>query len=103
MVETSQKSRIAPGSRITIRYYELNELLSALAVFGLPLSGVVLSLVIWVIVAPSRIESVPSILSAGAGLVAGFFMVKLIDRAIRKKYPSEILSQSAAAPLDSDV
>lgn len=103
MVESGKKEYIAPGSQITIRYYELNELLSALAVFGLPLLGVVLSLVIWYLVAPSRIESVPSLLSAGAGLAAGFFIVKIIDRAIRNKYPSEILSRSAAAPLESDV
>lgn len=79
------------GTRVEVRFAEINELIGALIVFGIPLTCALISLVVWYAVSPARIESGLSLLSAGASFAAGFGIVRLIDNAFRKRFPSHII------------
>jgi len=80
------------GTRVTVRFAEINELIGALIVFGIPLASALLSLLVWYAVAPAQVESGVSILSAGASFAAGFGIVRLIDNIFRNRFPSQIIS-----------
>jgi len=82
---------VTPGMLITVRYTEINELLGALIVFGIPLGSALFSLFLWYIIAPGRAESGLSILSSGAAFAAGFIPVRIIDGIFRRRYPSRII------------
>jgi positive regulator of sigma E activity len=101
MAATDDPAHFTLGQSVTLRYYELNELLGALIVFGIPLACAMLSLIVWYLVSPAAVESGPSLLSAGIAFVAGFFIVKIIDRTFRTAYPSQIVATDDVASVTS--
>lgn len=80
------------GTIVTVKFSEINEFIGALIVFGIPLLSAFLSLLLWYIFNPEKIESGISLLSAGLSFTGGFFIVRCIDHYFRHCFPSSILS-----------
>jgi hypothetical protein len=80
------------GQKIEFLYTTLNENIVAFIVFGIPISAVFLTLMLWYCISPATIETPVSFLSAAVALLAGFTIVAAVDYWFRSKFPSKILS-----------
>jgi hypothetical protein len=80
------------GQKIEFLHVSLNENLVAFIVFGIPISAVFFTQLLWYLFSPASVETPISFLSAAAALLAGFAIVAAVDFWFRSKFPSKILS-----------
>ena len=84
------------GARVRVRRHALNPALAAGAVFGIPLLGVILALVLRHGLAPARVNSPMTVLLGFAGLAAGAGMVCIAEHLYRGKFPTAIEARPAS-------
>lgn len=92
VIFNSMASHYKIGQEITFKHFSINGALLAFFVFGFPISNAVITLLFWKICSPSSVESPFAILTTVVIFILSFSSVYFVDRYIRKKYPSIILT-----------
>jgi len=82
------------GQKVQISRLVLNENISALVVFGIPVLFSFLCITGWFIYSPQEVESPFAVLSTAISFTIGFPVVWCIDKLFYRKYPPRILPES---------
>jgi hypothetical protein len=86
----------APGytvdMTITFNYRSINDTLMLMLAFGIPCLSAAIVALLWMIHAPSNIESSLSIMSITGAFCGGFVILWLLDILIRRRIPAQIIS-----------
>jgi len=77
---------------ITFNYRSINDTLMLILAFGIPCLSAALVTLLWMIHAPSHIESPLSIMSITGAFCGGFVILWLLDLLIRRRIPAQIIS-----------
>ena len=80
-----------PGDHIRFnRYIPEPNIVSAL-VFGVPITGAIAAMVLWLLNAPERSESSLAVLTIGAAFLGGVIILALLDLLFKKRYPATVV------------
>ena len=91
-IYTSQAPDYAVDMPITFNYRSINDTLMLIMAFGIPCITAAVVALLWLIHAPSKIESPLSILSITGAFCGGFVILWFLDIVIRRRIPAQIIS-----------
>jgi hypothetical protein len=99
-IPTDHPENYPPGTRVTVTTRTPGQAVGALIVFGIPLLLACAALFIRYQINPSTIESAASLATVGGSFAAGFIIVGVLDRLLRRRYPVSIVpeAQPASSP-----
>ncbi len=91
-IYTPQAPGYAVDMTITFNYRSINDTLMLIMAFGIPCLSAAIVTLLWLIHAPSQIESPLSILSITGAFCCGFVVLWILDILIRRQIPAQIIS-----------
>jgi hypothetical protein len=91
-IYTPQAVDYAVDMTITFNYRSINDTLMLILAFGVPCLSAAAVALLWLIYAPSQIESPSSIMSITGAFCIGFVILWLLDISIRRRIPAQIIS-----------
>lgn len=91
-IYTPQAPDYSVDMTITFNYRSINDMLMLLMAFGIPCIFAALAALLWMIQAPSQMDSPLFVLSITSAFCFGFVILWLLDVSIRRRIPAQIIS-----------
>ncbi|MGE5672021.1 MAG: hypothetical protein ACM31E_11285 [Fibrobacterota bacterium] len=91
-IYTPQAPNYAVNMEITFNYRSIHDTLMLIMAFGIPCLSAAVVALLWLIHAPSLIESRLSIMSITGAFCGGFVILWLLDILLRRRIPAQIIS-----------
>jgi positive regulator of sigma E activity len=86
------------GQKVTIHRTILNENIAAGVVFGIPILFSLLCIGVWILFSPSTVDSPWVIFSTVISFIAGFPVVRIIDKLFNRNHPPSIVHDTSPVP-----
>ncbi|MBN1980746.1 MAG: SoxR reducing system RseC family protein [Chitinivibrionales bacterium] len=83
-------NRFATGQKVVVEYMGINEAVSALILFGIPLVALMVAILVVSGNSPGAAESPSAILTILGSFIGGFIIVAAIEKTIKKIFPVTI-------------
>jgi len=78
------------GEIISFDYYDINDIFMTSFAFGVPVCCSIITVILWFMISPSRIESPLVVFTIVLSFAFGFVLIWLTDLIMRKKLPATI-------------
>lgn len=91
-IYTPQARDYTPEMTITFNYQSINDTVMLILAFGIPFLFVAIAALLWLLYAPTKIESPLSIMSITGAFCGGFVILWILDVLIRRRIPAQIIS-----------